>query len=167
MPKNMDSRLLRIFHPYVWIAGILFACMMAGVTVAAYVFLQPENRVRPAGTALLHVIAAPTDTPPLPTPLPSQTPTPEPGTPPPPPPGVINVGAYVQIHGTGTDGLRFRNEPGLQGTIRFVAIEAEVFRVIDGPQDLDGYTWWYLVAPYDENVRGWCVSNYLQVIQNP
>jgi hypothetical protein len=165
--KAMSSLFPRIFNPYVIFVGVVFSCLLIGLSAAAYIIFQPEERVKPAGTALLQVISAPTDTPILPTPLPSQTPTPEPGTPSPPQPGVVNIGAYVQIHGTGNDGLRVRNEPGLQSTVRFVAIEAEVFYVVDGPKDVDGYTWWHLVAPYDETVRGWSVSNYLQVIQQP
>jgi len=45
--------------------------------------------------------------------------------------------------------------------------EAEVFRVQDGPREVDGYTWWYLVGPFDETRRGWAVANYLQIVQNP
>jgi hypothetical protein len=39
--------------------------------------------------------------------------------------------------------------------------------VEDGPKDVDGFTWWYLVGPYDASRRGWAVSNYLSVVQNP
>jgi hypothetical protein len=163
----MIEYLMRIFNKYVLIAGFSFACILTIFTGAAFMLLQPEVHAKPAGTALLNILMAPTDTEVLPSPLPSVTPTLQPGTPMPPPPGVINIGSYVQVQGTGTDGLRFRNEPGFQGTIQFVAIEAEVFRVVDGPREVDGYTWWFLAAPYDENVRGWCVSNYLQIVQTP
>lgn len=81
--------------------------------------------------------------------------------------GMISVGAYVQITGTGTDGLRLRESPGLDGKVKFIGIEAEVFLVQDGPREADGYTWWFLTAPYDDTVQGWAVSNYLSVIQNP
>jgi hypothetical protein len=80
---------------------------------------------------------------------------------------VIGVGAYVQINGTGGDGLRLRSDPSLEGEVRFLALEAEVFQVQDGPQECSGYIWWFLVAPYDEKVRGWAVSNFLTVVQNP
>jgi hypothetical protein len=42
-----------------------------------------------------------------------------------------------------------------------------VFRLEDGPVDKDGYSWWYLIAPFDESRNGWAVSNFLVVIQNP
>jgi len=63
--------------------------------------------------------------------------------------------------------LRMRSRPGLEGEIRFLGYEAEVFHVTDGPQSADGYTWWYLVAPYDESIQGWAVANFLAVVQNP
>ena len=84
-----------------------------------------------------------------------------------PPAGVIATGAYVQITGTGGDGLRLRTEPGLNADVRILGAEAEVFLVQDGPRQVDGYTWWYLVGPYDSTRRGWAVSNYLAVVQNP
>ena len=65
------------------------------------------------------------------------------------------------------DGLRIRTDPSLQGQIKFVGIEAEVFQVKDGPREVDGYTWWLLVAPYDETLNGWAVGDYLEIIQNP
>jgi hypothetical protein len=87
--------------------------------------------------------------------------------PPPPPPGVITVGAFVQITGTAGAGLRFREQPGLEAPVLLLGAEAEVFRVEEGPQEVDGYVWWYLVGPYDETRRGWAVANYLEIVQNP
>lgn len=87
--------------------------------------------------------------------------------PPSPPPGEIAVGAFVQITGTGGSGLRFREKPGLQAPVLLLGAEAEVFRVEEGPQEADGYVWWYLVGPYDETRRGWAVANYLENVQAP
>ena len=30
-----------------------------------------------------------------------------------------------------------------------------MFLVEDGPQEVDGYIWWFLQAPYDETRNGW------------
>jgi hypothetical protein len=87
--------------------------------------------------------------------------------PPSPPPGVIAVGAYVQVTGTGGAGLRFREKPGLEAPVLMLGAEAEVFRVEEGPQEADGYVWWNLVGPYDPARHGWAVANYLEVVQNP
>ena len=156
-----------ILNPLVFLAAVVFACLLVVSTAITISILRQNAPGQPVGTAMLQVIEAPTSTSVAPTSFPTATLTPLPGTPLPPAPGVISVGAYVQIQGTGLDGLRLRSQPGLQGTVRFVAIEAEVFRVAEGPNDADGYTWWFLVAPYDESVQGWGVSNYLSIVQNP
>jgi hypothetical protein len=107
-------------------------------------------------------VAAPTETPePQPTVLASPTPTslfflPD---------GVIGVGAYVKVTGTDGAGLRMRAEPGLSGTVNFTALDAEVFLVKDGPVDADGYTWWYLEAPYDQSRNGWSAGDFLMPLE--
>ena len=100
-------------------------------------------------------------------PRPAATPSPQANLPPSPPPGRIAAGAFVQIRGTEGKGLRLRSEPGLKGAVNYLGMEAEVFQVQDGPVAADGYTWWYLVAPYDATKQGWAASNYLQVVQSP
>ncbi|RCK75504.1 MAG: hypothetical protein ANABAC_0795 [Anaerolineae bacterium] len=79
---------------------------------------------------------------------------------------LIQLGDSVQIYGTQGDGLRLRAKPGLEGEILFLAYEGEIFVVKDGPQQASGYIWWFLVAPYDENVKGWAVENYLKALEN-
>ncbi|MBN1147881.1 MAG: hypothetical protein JXA78_11555 [Anaerolineales bacterium] len=118
-------------------------------------------------TAVLYVVDAPIATQTLSPQALSSSATPSSEALPSPPPGVIAVGAYVQITGTGGDGLRLRTEPGLDEQIRLLGSEAEVFRVDEGPVELDGYTWWRLVGPFDETRHGWAVANYLAIVQNP
>ncbi len=115
-------------------------------------------------TAILAVIPAPTETPVPPTPEPV-TPTAIPDVP--PDPGGIAIGTYVQVSGTGGDGLRVREGPGLGYEPQFVGLESEIFQTIAGPQEVDGYIWWHLAAPYDESINGWAVSNYLEVVDAP
>lgn len=76
----------------------------------------------------------------------------------------IRVGLFVQISGTGGDGLRLRREPGTNTDILFLGYESEVFKVVDGPKEADGFTWWYLTAPYDEKRSGWAASRFLRII---
>jgi hypothetical protein len=73
----------------------------------------------------------------------------------------------VEVSGTGNLGLRLRAEPGLNGEVRYVALETEVFQIQDGPQRRDGFVWWYLVAPFDPQRAGWAAANYLSLVQNP
>lgn len=106
-------------------------------------------------------------------PAPSLTPTIDPRINYTPTPGgeVINgIGkdSIVQIHGTEGAGLRLRSGPGTGYTLKFVAMDAELYEVKDGPVDADGYVWWYLVSPYDENRSGWAVADYLNLVtENP
>ena len=79
----------------------------------------------------------------------------------------IGIGGYVQISGTEGEGLRIRQTSGLNADTVFRGEESEVFVVKDGPQTADGYTWWYLVAPYDETRAGWSVADFLSVVPSP
>lgn len=139
--------------------------LFAGLILAALAILNfgrsdsQDEMVTPQVTK----IAAPTQTPqPLPTEIvASPTPTslfflPD---------GVIGVGAYVKVTGTNGAGLRMRAEPGLSGTVNFTALDAEVFLVVDGPVDADGYTWWYLEAPYDQTRSGWSAGDFLAPLE--
>jgi hypothetical protein len=78
----------------------------------------------------------------------------------------IQVNSYVQISGTEGAGLNVRYNPGTGSDAVFVANDSEVFKVISGPVDQDGYVWWELSAPYDQSRQGWAAENYLQLI-NP
>jgi hypothetical protein len=80
---------------------------------------------------------------------------------------VIAIGSYVQVTGTGTVGLRMHEDASLDSDTQFLGMDTEVFKVSDGPRQADGYTWWYLVAPYDPARHGWAVANYLSAIANP
>ncbi len=120
--------------------------------------LTPDIGFAPAD---LTMIPPPTHTPPaaLPAHDPLATPTFDPNS--------IQVGGYVQISGTGGDGLRIRAAPGLNTETIFRGEESEVFLVKDGPQQADGYTWWYLVASYDETRAGWAAADFLIVVPSP
>ena len=163
------KNLTEIFDRYLsWktLTGALF--FAAGLLAALLVLLWFFAPDRPAGgpaTAVMNIIPAPTATPPASQPEPPSPPTATPE--PPASVGELAIGAYVQIAGTEGDGLRMRSVPGLGGEVRFLAIDSEVFLVADGPQVVDGYTWWYIKAPSDETVQGWAVADYLAVIQNP
>lgn len=81
--------------------------------------------------------------------------------------GSITIGSYVQISGTDGAGLHLRTEPNLGAEPLFLGYDSEVFRVMAGPVEVDGYDWWKLTTPYDDSRTGWAVQNYLIVIQSP
>lgn len=156
---------LRLFLTGRTLAGaVVFACLLLTVTLLLAWLTRPARSNRAVATAMLQIIPAATQTP---TPAPDAA-NPGSGTAAPTPlPGAIAQGGFVQVTGTGGDGLRLRDAAGLSGKVVLVASEAEVFKVEDGPKELDGYTWWYLVGPFDAQRRGWAVVNYLQAVQGP
>ncbi len=143
------------------LGALVFAGCLLLVTLLSIGWMRP----RPAGDvgfvpADLTLIAPPTETVlPPPSPTPSGTLT--------PPPGQLAIGAYVQINGTGGDGLRIRSAPSLNSDTIFRGEESETFQIKDGPQQADGYTWWYIVAPYDATRTGWAVADFLAVVPSP
>lgn len=76
----------------------------------------------------------------------------------------MSIGQYVQIVGTGGEGLRLRTDAGVNAKIRFLGYESEVFMIADGPVMIDNYTWWKLVAPYDDTRTGWAAASFLQIV---
>ncbi|MBV6392276.1 MAG: hypothetical protein KPEEDBHJ_01498 [Anaerolineales bacterium] len=121
--------------------------------------LSPEVGFAPAD---LTMIPAPTHTPAA-----SATPTFDPLASPTVDANMIHINGYVQIIEVGTDGLRIRSAPGLNTETVFLGEEAEVFLVKDGPQEADGYTWWHLVASYDDTRAGWAAADFLSVVPAP
>jgi hypothetical protein len=149
------------------LGGIIFAVCVFAILLGVLWSARAQNTRTAPSTALLSVIEVPTITPPMPvsTPTPSQTPTSEQQEP--IPMGDIKIGDYVQVTGTGGDGLRLHETAGVAGKVNYVATDAQVFKVKDGPIDADGYVWWELQDPYTDDVVGWGVANYLAVVQNP
>ncbi len=147
------------------IGAIVIAALLLIATLVLLGWMRPASRLD-LGFAPAHltIIPAPTstpnltDTPPL-DPLLAGTPTLQ--------PDEIGIGGYVQITGTEGEGLRLRASPGLTGEAVFLGYDEEVFEVRDGPKDADGYTWWYLVAPYDESRAGWAAADFLSSIPSP
>lgn len=146
-------------------AALVVACCLLLTTIGLFWATRSSGAPTGQSTAIMNRIPAETSTLPGETSGGSTSLTPT--APPSPPPGVIAIDAYVQITGTAGAGLRFREEPGLNAPVLLLGAEAEVFRVVDGPREADGYVWWYLVGPYDESRRGWAVANYLEIVQNP
>lgn len=137
-----------------------FLCL-AGVALAVYIIpsAQPGNtNINPQVTILSAPSLAPTA-------IPTATIPPEVLATlvnlPPDPGSAIQVGMSIHISGTGGDGLRVREAPGVNSTPLFLAAENEEFQVVSGPETVDHLTWWFIQAPYDDNRKGWAAANYL------
>ena len=152
------------FNLVVVLIGLVMAIGLCAVVAAVINAFKPSNSVLADGTASLTVIPAPSSTPsPSPADSATATATPVGGA----SSDGIAVGMYVQITGTGGDGLKMRSAPGVSSDTIFLGMESEVYRVKDGPKQVDGYTWWYLEAPYDSTRTGWAASKYLTIVASP
>jgi len=156
----MDVR--QLFNRWVILGAILFAGFLTLLTAISIGWTSPlQSSAIGFAPADLTMIPAPTSTSSAPA-----TPTIDPFAPSPTPAGLA-VGSYVQISGTEGQGLRIRSKPGLGSEFVFLGYDSEVFVVQDGPQTVDGYIWWYLVAPYDNTRAGWAASDFLTFIPAP
>ena len=164
MKRSISSR--GLFSPGLIAISLILGAGLVFVTILSLDANRPPRTPVGVVTAALTVIPAPTSTSPPATPPPTE-PASASDLPPALSPGELAVGAFAQISGTGGDGLRLRADPGLAYESRFLGLEAEVFQIEAGPQDVDGYTWWLLVDPVDTTRRGWAVSSYLEAIQEP
>jgi hypothetical protein len=164
--NNAWNVLRRVITSWVLVGVLVFGCILFALSLILLNYIKHDAAPQNATTAIMNIIPAPSPTLAV-TVLPPTSAADATSIPAGQSSGSISIGNYVQIAGTGGNGLRLRAEPGLETEVRFLAIDAEVFRVTDGPRQLDGYTWWYLVGPYDENIQGWAVENYLVVIQFP
>ncbi len=151
-------------HPLSILAAVFLAAALLGLVylllrLAGVREVQPEENP----TAVLTIIAAPTHTPVVTVPTPASTPTSDNVVI--LPPNTMGVGAYVKVGRTEGVGLRMRSEPGTGTEVRFVAMDDEVFLVVGGPVESDGYTWWQLKAPYDETRTGWSAEDFLDLVE--
>lgn len=144
------------------LGGVLIALLLLGLVFIMTRLLYPAPSAVAVPTAVLKVISAATPTSlviPGQTPLPSATPTLDPSI-----YGGIGIGQYVQINGTGGDGLRLRSGAGTENPPLFLGFESEVFLVQEGPKEAGGMIWWMLVSPTDEMRKGWASARYLALI---
>ncbi|MFQ5923946.1 MAG: hypothetical protein ACE5M4_13975 [Anaerolineales bacterium] len=118
--------------------------------------LSPVLTVIPLPTATTPVILAPT-APQLPTLT---------HTPPPDAPKQFTAGELVEVFGTEGEGLRIRENPSLAADVRMLGLESEVFEVIEGPMEADGYTWWRLAHPFDPSKQGWAADPFLRSLES-
>jgi hypothetical protein len=168
--------------PRVWLLsmGILSVILVVGVMALAFLALfRPTSTPTPVLSTAEGPVLSPTEGPvpppstsvPLPegeteveaTPTPAMiqsTPVLSPPTPTPVPaaPTEIGIGIYVKVSGTGGNDLSFRANAGTNYARLKIVAEGSVLKVLDGPVETDGYTWWKLQDVSDGMV-GWAVAD--------
>jgi hypothetical protein len=150
-------------HPimpwWVWVCSVTLAVALVAVAWI-FVLFTPMPAPSRQSLPLFTVYPAPTLTeiPPTSTWTPEISPTPAVPT---VIPGSVTTGIMVEVLGTGGDGLNLRDAPNTSGKILFRVFEHEVFRVVDGPQTSNGYTWWLIQGALDTARQGWAVENFL------
>ena len=152
--------------PKIYPVSILGVLLVAGVLVGItwLVFsmaIRQSARIETTPQYNVTVIPAPTQTNIVI--VPTDLPTPTSEAPVVLPDGVIGINIYVKVTGTEGLGLRMRAAPGTGTEINFMAMDDEVFKVVGGPEVSDGYTWWQLEAPLDQNRSGWAAEDFLTV----
>lgn len=70
------------------------------------------------------------------------------------------IGQQVVVTGTDAQGLILRNGPGTENKMIGSAWDGEIFTVIGGPENADGYTWWQLKEPMTDIVY-WAADSFL------
>jgi hypothetical protein len=80
-----------------------------------------------------------------------------------PTPDTVSVGKTV-VSTADESELNVRSGPGIQNDVVFRAPKGQTFKVIDGPQQADGFTWWKVQSTADGK-EGWAVAVYLNVAQ--
>jgi uncharacterized protein YgiM (DUF1202 family) len=125
------------------------------------VFITLWNPFAPSPQPTPQII--PTVTPALPTvvtlPTATNTPTPEP-TPTPSMPTEIEVGGYVKVVGAEADALSYRSGPGLNYARLTIVKDGTTLKVLEGPEEADGYTWWRLED--EDGFIGWAADDWLE-----
>jgi hypothetical protein len=149
-----------IFPCWVWLCSFFLAAV---ILATAWFFVLSAPIPSPGKLAVplftVYPAATLTEIPPTPSWTPEISPAPSLPT---VRPGSIATGIMVEVSGTGGDGLNLRDAPNTNGKILFRVFEHEVFRIADGPQQSNGYTWWLLQGAIDASRQGWGVENFLR-----
>lgn len=78
-------------------------------------------------------------------------------------PQEIAVDVTVEVANTDGDGLNMRNGPGLDFEAVELLPEGTQLQVLDGPEEVDGYTWWH-VRKTEGETEGWVAAQFIQPV---
>jgi hypothetical protein len=147
----------------IWVLGALVGVVAVAVVALWAVYLL-RGQSPSGGPTPAPIIWTPTPAPtsPPPTPVPTETAAPPPTASP-----DIAIGVYVRVTGTGDVGLSLREGPGPTYPRVDIALEGEVFIVVDGPKPAGGYDWWKVRDPDNAEREWWGAGNFLEPVAHP
>ncbi len=153
------------FPSCAWMLGSLAVLLSLGVCGLWALYLAPGQILRGDLPSPTPIIWTPT-----PAPTPTIVPTAEPTEATASTPTVspeIAIGRYVRVVGTGGYGLSLRSGPDESYTRMDVALEGEIFIVVDGPTMSGGAEWWKIQDYEDQEREWWAVGNFLEPVEHP
>lgn len=143
------------------VVGLAFGLTAAVALIGVGGFALRPRLATGAASPIVVRLPAPTGTPtasPTPAPAPTETPSTDRSE------GTFRVGDLVEVFGTGGDGVRLRGNPSLEGTVNGLGQDGQVYQVIAGPSEGEGYTWWQIVWLDDPARQGWAVGTFLRLL---
>ncbi len=149
-----------VIPAYTWVIGGV-ALLLTLTVCGLWGLYLLRGQLAAGGPTPTPIIWTPT-TAPSPTPLPTATEEPTPTTSP-----DIALGRYVQVTDTGGYGLSLRDGPGENYARMDVALEGEIFIIVDGPTLSGGSKWWKIRDPDDELREWWAIGNFLEPVEHP
>jgi len=169
--RRRRRRRTRPAVPWWLIAVGLLVVVLAIVLLWTWALKAMEETKEPPTIAITPTFTPPTATD---TPLPTASPTAPPPTDTPAPvtPTItaqIAIGGWVKVTGTGDLGLSFRAGPGQENARLKVIADGAILKVLDGPREDGGFTWWRLEEYLDgqPGVIGWAADTFLQPTSAP
>ena len=148
----------------VWLLG--FIVLLLALTVSGlWTLYLLRGQFATGGPTPTPILWTPTPVPTPtagPSPSPTETVEPIPTTSP-----EIAIGRYVRVAGTEGHGLSLREGPGENYARVDVALEGEIFIVVDGPTVSGDSQWWKVRDPENEEREWWAVGNFLEPIEHP
>lgn len=150
--KTMQGRITLLLLAVVVLAALAGGAMVLGRQgdgrVAGVVPTPSVTQVVPTPTGLGDATTTPLA-------VPTQPPAP------PPPSDVIAVNGWAQVRANG--GLSVRESPGTSSRRVTVLRDGVKARVVEGPQEAAGLTWWKIDSfdPANPATTGWCAAQFL------
>ncbi len=143
---------------------VLGVCALIGFS--GLIGLKPLSSATGAAPTARVITITPSPVIPTPTLLPAQiVPTLVAAVAPSPTPTGLYRGGSAIVAGTGSS-LRLRSDPGLQSTTLKTVDDGTRLKILEGPRDADGLTWWRLEDAAD-GAQGWAAEKFLTPATTP